>query len=109
MKKLYNCSATYTAAVDDKRLTSYATEIAYQDKEIYALWYYPSNTSKQHLRKFIKKLRELGYHISANIFSDLYDFCKRTGSTAVAYNSHTGDCATGKAAFIQAGLGLILK
>ena len=90
MKRLYNCNATHDEVGKAKRLCSYNTRIAFQLVNLYGLWYYPSSTSKQHLRKYIKYLREIGENKSANIFQDLYNFCRDNGHAACCYDSITG-------------------
>ena len=88
MKRLYNCKATHVEVGNVKRLYSCNTKIAFQLVNLYGLWCFPSSTSKLHLRKYIKYLREIGENNSANIFQILYDFCRDKG-VAACYDSLT--------------------
>ena len=95
MKRLYNCTARY----DSETLVSYDTTIARKIDNIYILWYYPSSTSKMHLRKFCQKLAEDGYYCAAEIFENLYYVAqlhsRKHGNDMVAYNADTGEIVTG--------------
>ena len=96
MKRLYYCTAWHEEIGNTvKNLVSYATNIATQDGMLFGLWYYPSATSKEHLRKYIKYLHENAQDFSPQIFGKLYCLCRDGKHAAVCYNSDTGEIWTG--------------
>lgn len=74
MRKLYNCSAK----CDERTLISYNTRVVWTDDkyEFVGIDYYPSSTTKSHIRKYIKWLREHKLYEYANAVSMLYDYCR---------------------------------
>lgn len=85
MKKLYNCNAT----CDERSLVSYKTRIVWRDNAcgFVGLWYYPSVTSKYHIRKYIQYLREHKQDEYASIVQRLYNYCRDNNVTYAMFDN----------------------
>lgn len=66
--RLYHCSATCSA----RNLVSYDTRLFWVDYPYYILYIYPSNTSKLHIRKYVKWLHDNDYVTRAGIIQHMY-------------------------------------
>lgn len=84
--RLYNCSATCSTS----ELVSYNTRLFGVDYPYYILYLYPSNTSKMHIRKFIKWLHENDYDTHAGMVQHMYNLGIKHKKPYVVYDAVTG-------------------
>ena len=80
--RLYNCSATCSTS----DLFSYNTRLFWFDYPHYILYLYPSNTSKLHIRKFIKWLYENGWNTYADRVKHMYNLGIKHKKLFVVYD-----------------------
>ena len=93
-KNLYTCTATYDT--ETLNLTSYKTEVVSfeyrNDWRLVTINRY-SQTTQSHIRKYIKRLRELCFYLTADLLEQCYKDAVRskTKLRAMAYNTATGE------------------
>lgn len=80
--RLYKCSATCSTS----DLFSYNTRLFRIDYPYYILYIYPSNTSKMHIRKYIKWLHNNDYAPLADIVQHMYNLGIKYKKSWVVYN-----------------------
>lgn len=80
--RLYKCRATCSTS----DLFSYNTRLFWIDYPYYILHIYPSNTSKMHIRKYIKWLHDNDYAPLADIVRHMYNFGIKYKKLWVVYN-----------------------
>jgi len=80
--RLYNCSAEWSIC----DLVSYNTRLFWVDYPYYILYLYPSNTSKMHIRKFIKWLYENDYDTHAGMVQHMYNLGIKYKKPYVVYD-----------------------
>ena len=80
--RLYNCSAE--CSICD--LFSYNTRLFWIDYPYYILYIYPSNTSKLHIRKYIKWLHDNDYAPLADIVRHMYNLGIKHKKLFVVYD-----------------------
>lgn len=80
--RLYKCSATCSTS----DLFSYSTRLFWIDHPYYILYIYPSNTSKLHIRKYIKWLHENDHAPLAAIVQNMYNLGIKYKKSFVVYN-----------------------
>ena len=80
--RLYRCSATCSTS----DLFSYNTRLFWIDYPYYILHIYPSNTSKMHIRKYIKWLHANDYAPLAAIIQHMYNLGLKYKKSFVVYN-----------------------
>lgn len=79
--KLYHCSATCSV----RNLVSYDTRLFWVDYPYYILYLYPSNTSKLHIRKYIKWLHDNDRAPLADIVQHMYNLGIKSKKPFVVY------------------------
>lgn len=79
--RLYNCNAT--CSIWD--LVSYNTRLFWVDGTYYILYLYPSNTSKMHIRKYIKWLYANDCDANADIVQHMYNLGIKAKKPFVVY------------------------
>lgn len=80
--RLYKCSATCSTS----DLFSYNTRLFWIDGTYYILYIYPSNTSKMHIRKYIKWLHDNDCDALADIVRHMYNLGIKYKRSFVVYN-----------------------
>lgn len=80
--RLYHCSATCSTS----DLFSYNTRLFWIDYPYYILYIYPSNTSKMHIRKYIKWLYDNDYAPLADIVQHMYNLGIKYKKSFAVYN-----------------------
>lgn len=93
-KTLYTCTATYDT--ETLNLTSYKTEVVsfeYRGDWRLVIINRYSQTTQSHIRKYIKRLRELGFYLTADLLEQCYKDAVRSKNKlrAMVYNSATGE------------------
>lgn len=82
--RLYHCNADCTA----NTLRSYDTYVFWvKDMRFFVLFLYPSVTSKSHIRKYGKWLKENSFDYTAKIVERMYRIGISNKSTFVVYDS----------------------
>lgn len=81
--RLYNCNAYCTARI----LRSYNTYVFWIRGTRFVLFLYPSVTSKSHIRKYVKWLKENSFDYTAKIVERMYRIGISNKSTFVLYDS----------------------
>ena len=79
--RLYNCNAT--CSIWD--LVSYNTRLFWIDGTYYILYIYPSNTSKMHIRKYIKWLHDNDCDEHAELVQHMYNLGIKSKKPFVVY------------------------
>ena len=85
--RLYKCSATCSTS----DLFSENTRLFWIDYPYYILYIYPSNTSKLHIRKYIKWLHDNDYAPLADIVRHMYNLGIKYKKSFVVYNLSAGN------------------
>lgn len=80
--RLYNCNATCSTS----DLFSYNTRLFWIDGTYYILYMYPSNTSKMHIRKYIKWLHDNDWDAQADIVQHMYNLGIKSKHPFVVYS-----------------------
>ena len=79
--RLYKCNATCSTS----DLFSYDTRLFWIDGTYYILYIYPSNTSKMHIRKYIKWLHDNDCDALADIVQHMYNLGIKSKKPFVIY------------------------
>ena len=83
--QLFKCNAQATAV----SLISYDTKLFWVDYPYYILYLYPSSTSKAHIRKYVKWLRDREYYIHAELVDNMYNIGLKYKKRYVVYDAES--------------------